>query len=74
MIFHANSSPFKFPVILHYMHVLKLIYAHSDVLSFKIRSKLEIYVRSAGHEATESVVALDFETIMDTSFTGILFL
>lgn len=56
------------------MHVLKLIYAHSDVLSFKIRSKLEIYVRSAGHEATESVVALDFETIMDTSFTGILFL
>ena len=42
--------------------------------SFKIRSELEIYVRSAGHEATESVVALHFETIMDTSFTGILFL
>ena len=42
--------------------------------SFKIRSKLEIYVRSAGHEATESVVTLHFETIMDTSFTGILFL
>lgn len=52
MIFYANSSPFKLPVISHYMHVLKLIYAHSDVLSFKIRSKLEIYVRSAGHEAT----------------------